>query len=152
LEHRFEHRRQSRKGGEQVSEDEREILRTARKSAMDVLSASSAEAERVADGAEVDAVALLLEQQRLAERVLREQEAAEAARAAGKADDLLEAHRTAAELLAAAEDEVAAKLRRTTTSGGVDVLMAGQRKAAAILLDAWMRVTEARPPDGERSD
>jgi hypothetical protein len=149
----FEHRRHFRKGSEQVSGDEREILRAARKRAMDVLSASSAEAERVADKAEADAVALLLEQQALAEGVLQEQEeAADRARAVGETDDPLEAHRTAAGLLALAQDEVAEKSRRTKTNAGVDVLMAGQREAAAILLDAWMRVTEGRPPDGERSD
>ena len=119
---------------------------------MDVLAASSAKAESVADEAEADAVALLLEQQGLAERVLREQdEAAERERAAGETDDSLEAHRTAAELLADAQEEMAAKMRRTKTNAGVDALMTGQREAAAILLDAWMKVTEGRPPDGERS-
>jgi hypothetical protein len=136
-----------------VSEEEREILRAAREKAMDVLSASSARAEQVADEAEADAVALLLEQQELAERRLQEQEeAVKRARAAGETDDVLEAHRTAAELLAAAQEEVAAKLQGKTANGGVDVLMAGQREAAAILLDAWMQITEGRPPAGERSD
>jgi hypothetical protein len=136
-----------------MSEQESEVLRAARKRAMEVLSASSAEAERVADEAEADAMALLLEQQGLAERVLREQEAAAGRkRAAAESDELLEAHRTAADLLAAAQEEVAAKLQGTAASGGVDVLMAGQREAAAILLDAWMRITEGRPPAGERSD
>ena len=66
--------------------------------------------------------------------------------------DPLEARRTAAELLAEAQEETAAKMRRIKTNAGVDALMAGQREAAAILLDAWMKVTEGRPPDGERSD
>ena len=119
---------------------------------MDVLTASSAEAERVADEAETEALALLLEQQKLAERVLHEQEAAsESAHAAGETGDPLEGHRTAADLLADAQLEVAAKLQRTTTNAGVDVLMAGQREAAAILLDAWMKITKGRPPNGERS-
>lgn len=135
-----------------MSEEEREILRAARQKAMDVLSASGAKAEQVADEAEADAVALLLEQQEVAERRLQEQEeAVKRGRAAGETDDMLEAHRTAAELLAAAQEEVAAKLQGTAANGGVDVLMAGQREAAAILLDAWMRVTEGRPPAGERS-
>lgn len=60
------------KGERTVSEEEREILRAARKKAMDVLSASSTKAEQVADEAEADAVALLLEQQELAERLLQE--------------------------------------------------------------------------------
>ena len=135
-----------------MSEQESEVLRAARKRAMEVLSASSAEAERVADEAEADAMALLLEQQGQAERVLREQEAAAGRSAAAESDDLLEAHRRAADLLAATQEEVAAKLQGTAASGGVDVLMAGQREAAAILLDAWMQVTEGRPPAGERSD
>lgn len=136
-----------------MGEEEREILRAARKKAMDVLSASSAKAEQVADEAEADAVALLLEQQELAERRLQEQEeAVKRGRAAGETDDMLEAHRATAELLGVAQKEVAEKLRLTKTNAGVDALMAGQREAAAILLDAWMRVTEGRPPAGERSD
>ena len=136
-----------------MSEEERAILHAARKKAMDVLSASSAKAERVADEAEAEAVALLLEQQELAERLLREQEeAGSSGRAPGETDDLLEAHRATAELLGKAQEEVAEKLRLTKTDAGVDALMAGQREAAAILLDAWMRVTEGRPPAGERSE
>jgi hypothetical protein len=136
-----------------VSEEEREILRVAREKAMDVLSASSAKAEEVADEAEADAVALLLEQQGLAERLLQEQEeAVKLGSAAGETDDLLEAHRATAELLGAKQGDVAERLRRTKTNAGVDALMAGQREAAAILLDAWMRVAEGRPPAGERSD
>lgn len=56
-----------------------------------------------------------------------------------------ESHRTAAELLAATEVDVAAQLEATATDAAVDVLMAGHREAAAVLLDAWMRVTEGRP-------
>jgi len=60
-----------------------------------MLSASSAKAERVADEAEADAVALLLGQQELAERRLREQEdVVKRGRAAGETDDLLEAYRS----------------------------------------------------------
>lgn len=136
-----------------MSQDEREILRMARKSAMDVLAASSAKAEQVADEAEADAVELLLGQQELAGRLLREQEeAVKSGRAAGETDDLLEAHRATAELLGLAQEAVAEKLQMTKTNAGVDALMAGQREAAAILLDAWMRVTEGRSPAGERSD
>lgn len=136
-----------------MSEEEREILRAARKKAMDVLSASSTKAEQVADEAEADAVALLLEQQELAERLLQEQEeTVERGRAAGETDDLLEAHRATAELLGVAQEAVAEKLRLTKTNSGVDALMAGQREAAAILLEAWMRVTEGRPPAGARSE
>ena len=139
-------------GSIQVSEGEREVLLAAQKKAMDVLSASSAEAKRVVSEAEVEAVALILEQQGRAESLLhREQEAAsERARSRGGASALLESHRTAAELLAATDQEVAVKLRGTKTNAAVDVLMAGQREAAAILLEAWMRVTEGRPPAGSR--
>jgi hypothetical protein len=136
-----------------VSEEEREILRVAREKAMDVLSASSVKAEQVADEAEADAVALLLEQHELAERLLQEQEeAVKLGSASAATEELLKAHRVAAELLGVAQEAVAEKLRLTKTNAGVDALMAGQREAAAILLDAWMRVTEARPPAGERSD
>jgi hypothetical protein len=119
---------------------------------MDVLSASSAEAERVSSEAEAEAVALVLEQQKLAESVLNQahEDAAELMDASGGADTLLESHRTAAELLADTDREVAAKLDETTTNAAVDALMRGQREAAAILLESWMRVTEGRPPAGER--
>lgn len=136
-----------------MSEDERAILGAARKKAMDVLSASTAKAEQLADEAETDAVALVLEQQRLAERLLwKQEETVPCGCSRGEMDDLLEAHRATAELLGVAQEEVAEKLRLAKTNSGVDALMAGQREAAAILLEAWMRVTEGRPPAGERSE
>lgn len=136
-----------------MSEDEREILRMAREKAIEVLTTSSAKAEKVADEAEADAVALLLRQQELAGRVLAEQEdAATRGAAPGEGDALIEAHRTAAELLAIAEEELANSLHGAKANAAVDVLMAGQREAAAILLDAWMRVTEGRPSGGNRAD
>ena len=135
-----------------MSGEEREILLAARKKAIDLLSATGAEAKRVASEAEAEAVALMLEQQQLAEELLHHERegSSEPARPAGEADTLLDAHRTAADLLAATQQEMAAKLSETTTNAAVDVLMRGQREAAAILLEAWMQVTEGRPPAGER--
>jgi hypothetical protein len=136
-----------------VSGNEREILLLAQKRAMDVLSASSAEARRVASEAEADAVALVLEQQERAESLMQQgqEDAIEYARSEEGANALLESHRTAAEVLAATDREVAAKLSEAKTNAAVDVLMAGHREASGILLDAWMQITEGRPPAGERS-
>ncbi len=120
---------------------------------MDVLAASSAKASQVASEAEADAVALVLEQQKRAESLIVKgrEGGIERADSVEEAHALLESHRDAAEALAATEHEVAAKLSETKTNAAVDVLMAGQREAAAILLDAWMQVTEGRPPAGGRS-
>jgi hypothetical protein len=137
-----------------MSRDERETLLAAQRKAAHVLSVARAEAKRVSSAAEVEAVALVLDQQRLAESLLLRQQADATGRAdsSGVPGDLLESHRTAAELLVATQDEAASKLSNKTANGAVDVLMAGQREAAAILLDAWMQVTEGRPPAGNRSD
>lgn len=139
-------------GRTQMSGGEREVLLAAQKRVIALLSTSRAEAERVASEAEAEAVALVLEQQKLAEGLLHQEQedASGRARSGGEAGALLDSHRTAAELLAATEQEVAAKLSETTTNAAVDVLMRGQREAAAILLEAWMQVTEGRPPAGER--
>jgi hypothetical protein len=136
-----------------VSDEERETLLAARQRAIDVLSASSSEARRVASEAEAEAVVLMLEQQKRAESLLKQgqEDAAEHALSEDEKGALLESHRAAAEVLAATEQEVAATLGETKTNGAVDVLMAGQREAAAILLDAWMQVTEGRPPAGLRA-
>jgi len=40
-------------------------------------------------------------------------------------------------------------LNETAASAAVDVLMRGQREASAILLEAWMHVTEGRPSSGQ---
>ncbi|MDR3686122.1 MAG: hypothetical protein P4L93_04080 [Coriobacteriia bacterium] len=136
-----------------MSDEEREILFAARQRAIDVLSASNTEARRVASDAEAKAVALLLEQQKRAESLIKQgqEDATEHVLSEDEKGALLESHRAAAEVLAATEQEVAATLGETKTNGAVDVLMAGQREAAAILLDAWMQVTEGRPPAGRRS-
>ena len=63
---------------------------------------------------------------------------------------LLESNRTAAESLAATARDSAAALNQTAASAAVDVLMAGQREASAILIEAWMRVTEGRPSSPEK--
>ncbi len=139
--------------GAQVSGEEREILLAAQEKAIRILSEASSKAARVASEAEREAVALVLAQQESAERLLHQarQAADEGARPAEEATALLESHRTAAELLSATEQDVAAKLDATSANAAVDCLMAGHRKAAAVLLDAWMRVTEGRPADGERA-
>ncbi|MDZ4178682.1 MAG: hypothetical protein U1E29_05565, partial [Coriobacteriia bacterium] len=64
---------------------------------------------------------------------------------------LLEAHRVAAEVLLTAEWEAAARLGEVEQDECVRILLAGHREAAAILLDAWMRVTEERPADEKKS-
>jgi hypothetical protein len=53
--------------------------------------------------------------------------------------------------LVAAHKQAAAKVGAVEKDAAVDILMCGHREAAAILLEAWMRVTEGRPPGGERS-
>lgn len=133
--------------------EEREILLVAQEKAMRLLSEASAKAERVASEAEREAVALVLAQQENATHILHQarQAANESARSADEAAGLLESHRTAAELLSATEQDVAATLDETSANAAVDVLMAGHREAAAVLLEAWMRVTEGRPADGKRS-
>jgi len=136
-----------------VSGEERETLLAARKRAVDVLSASGAEAKRVASDAEAEAVPLVLEQQNLAESLLSQEpkDSSEITGSKVDASDLLESHRKAAELLAATEQEVAARLVDAKTNAAGDVLMAGHREASAILLEAWMQVAEGRPPAGQRS-
>ena len=57
-----------------MSDEEREILLAARQRAFDVLSASSAEAKRIQNGADGEAVALLLEEQTQAENLLARQQ------------------------------------------------------------------------------
>lgn len=132
-----------------MGDEEREVLLAAAKEALSVLSAANAKAARIAREAEDDAVAHLLEQQASAAALLQQAQdpASEGAGSTEDASTLLEMHRSAAELLAATEKEVAATLSATKTNAAVDVLMAGHREAAAILLGAWMRVTEGRPPD-----
>ena len=136
-----------------MSDEQRERLLAAQKRAMDVLTASSIEAERVASEAEAAAVGLLLEQQQRAEGLIKQgqDDATEQPQSEEQTSALLESHRTAAEVLASTEQELAATLHEADTNAAVDVLMAGQREAAAILLDAWMQVTEARPHTGRRS-
>jgi hypothetical protein len=130
-----------------VSDEEREILLDARRRATDVLSASSAEAIRIQNEADAEAVAHLLEQHKQAEKLLHRQHNAMTKRALSdeEASALLESNRNAADLLAATERESATTQNESEASAAVDVLMTGQREASAILLEAWMRVTENRP-------
>ena len=130
-----------------MSGEEREILLSSQEEAIRLLSEAGAKAAEVASDAEHEAVALVLAHQKNAERLLHDarQAAKESPRSADEAAALRESHRTAAELLAATEVDVAAQLDATATDAAVDVLMAGHREAAAVLLDAWMRVTEGRP-------
>lgn len=132
-----------------MGNEEREALLAAEEQALHVLSVANAEASRMANEAENDAVALLLDQQARAADLLHQAREV-AAQDAGSAEDesvTLEAHRAAAELLGAAERDVAASLLATRADAAVDVLMAGHREAAAILLAAWMSVTEGRHSD-----
>jgi len=66
-----------------------------------------------------------------------------------EAHALLESNRIAADSLAAAARESPAKLNQTAESAAVEVLMVGQRQAAAILLEARMRVTGGRASAAE---
>jgi hypothetical protein len=135
-----------------VGDEERELLLAARQKAIEVLSTSGAEAKRIQNGADAEAVALLLEQQMQAENLLGRQADSVVERSLSdeEARGLLESNRAAAELLAATAQDSAATLHEAAASAAVDVLMAGQREASAILLDAWMRVTEGRPFSGEK--
>jgi hypothetical protein len=135
-----------------VSDDEQEILLAARERAIDVLSVSGAEAKRIQNGADAEAVALLLEQQAQAENLLGRQAQSAAMRGLSDAESrtLLESNRAAAELLASAAQEAAVVARETASSAAVDVLMAGQREASTILLEAWTRVTESRPASTDK--
>ena len=78
-----------------VTGEERETLLAARKRAADVLSASGAEAKRVASDAEAEAVALVFEQQNLAESLLSQEpkDSSEITGSKVDASDLLESHR-----------------------------------------------------------
>jgi len=133
--------------------DERAILTGAQDRAIATLAAVRLEANRIVGDAETDALTLLFEQHKRAEDLLRQQREEAAVRefVEGEADELLERHRGAADLLASGEQEVAEGLRATSAGKAVDVLMKGQREAAAILLDAWMKVTEGRPSAETRS-
>ena len=130
--------------------EERAVLLAARQKAITVLTASRDEASRIMGNAEVEAVELLLGQQRHAESLINEQTHEDGTDSKVDAKMLLESHLKAAELLAQ-EAELAADLRETTLSSAVDVLMSGQREAAAILLDSWMRVTEGHSSAGDKS-
>jgi len=136
-----------------VSSEERAILIAAQKEAIRVLSEAGADAERLTSQVEAEAVALVLEQHENTTNLLHEAlgTSTEDGHGADQAGDLYESHRTATELLVASEQELAIKLRETEADEAVDVLMAGHRRAAAILLDAWMRVTEGLPDAKESS-
>ena len=131
--------------------DEREILLAAQSKAIDILSASRAEANRIIGDAQAEAVTLLHDQQERAESLLAQQreEMAKRELTEGEASALLEQHRIAGEQLASGAEEVATRLNLTRATEAVNTLMTGQREAAAILLEAWMRVTEGRPAAGE---
>lgn len=135
-----------------MSDEEREILLATRQRASDVLSASSSEAKRIQNGADAEAVALLLEQQKQAENLLDRQRGDMAKRGLSdeEASALIESNRTAAELLAATASDSAARMDETAASAAVDVLMTGQREASAILLEGWMRVTQGRPSSEQK--
>jgi hypothetical protein len=134
-----------------VSAEQKQILIAAQERARRVLSEASARAKRLARDKDSEAVSLLLEQQRVAEGLLvtEREDLPEVAPAAKGVDDSIDAHRSAAEVLMAAEAEAATKTAAAATDASVQILMAGHREAAAILLDAWMQVTEGRSADGK---
>lgn len=134
-----------------MSDEESELLLASRQRAMDVLAASTAEAKRIQNGADAEAVALMLEQQSQAENLLRRQADSIAERSLSDEEEraLLDSNRAAAVLLAASARDAAVTLHEAAASAAVDALMAGQREASAILLDSWMRVTESRPSSAE---
>ncbi len=132
-----------------VGDDERELLLAAEQDALAVLSAANKEAARITREAEDDAVALLREQQESATNLLqRARDTATHEEGSSEHEsEILEAHRAAAQMLGDAEKDVAKTLSKSKTNDAVDVLMAGHREASAILLAAWMQVTEGRPDD-----
>lgn len=133
-----------------MSVEEKQLLIAAQEKARRVLSESNARVKRLASDTDAEAVSLLLEQQRVAEALLLT-DIDNPAGAASAKEDLaasLNAHRTAAEVLAAAEQQATARTNEIAADAAVEILMAGHREAAAILLDAWMRVTEGRPAGG----
>lgn len=143
-----------------------ELLQESRARAKRVLADSAREARAVLDDAHREAVALLLEeQQRAADLLLGELGDAtrsrdKAVRTAGRlpedqreqavedhnsqAADVLSRQEIAAQSLLRAQQEVAARLNHAVGTASADILMTGQKEAAAILLEARLRVVELR--------
>lgn len=143
-----------------------QFLHDSRRRAQEVLAKSAQDAQGLLDDAHRDAVQLLIEQQLkaaellVAERVEAEDDrrtAVEAADSLSEANgreamaahdrgaaDLLERERIAAQMLLDAQRRAATILEAAVQTASVDLLMAGQKEAAAILLEARMRVEDQR--------
>lgn len=137
-------------GSHYMTDDEQTILLTAQDAAIAILGQARSRASQITSDAEAGALAIALEQQAAATKLLEEQREKIAGSDKTKADRaaVLAEYRKVAELLASSENEEAMKLRQAHAKEAVDVLMAGQREAAAVLLEAWMSVTEGRPSPG----
>lgn len=149
-----------------ASSAESEILYASREQAKAVLASSAAEARRILDDAHREAVELLLNQQKAAAVLLvGEEQAATTSRAEAVAKvvdatqedgeaalarhdaigaDLRARQGEAARLLMESQRAAAETLSDAVERASSDVLIKGQRDAAAILLDARMRVEELR--------
>lgn len=151
---------------------ESEILADAETRAYQILSTTRLEAQRHVDCARDDAAALLLEEQRKAERLLESQRStasdskhsaegiaealpqkqADALREheRSEAKTLLESQKRAADVLLAAQKKAAAKFQGAVASQAADTVMRGQREAVAILLEARMLVEGSRGSDADK--
>ncbi|HET6352146.1 MAG TPA: hypothetical protein VFG89_08465 [Coriobacteriia bacterium] len=143
---------------------ETRALTAAQREAETVLARARDDAERILLEAHEQAVALLLRQQDQAARLLLKQEddarvddlqvkdqaadlpaAERGARLANHredADALLERQRLAAEILVSAQTQAATELRESLQHVAADVLLRSHKEAAAILLEARIRVIE----------
>lgn len=145
---------------------DREILLSAEAKARQVLTASASNAANLLVRSDADAAADLIREQELAAQLLL-QESAEATEAAQDVDEstrglsdakaneyrertrleaqaLRIAHERTASELAKVERALAARVGEAMAAAAVDILMDGHRAAAAILLEARMRVTDKR--------
>ncbi len=143
-----------------------ELLQDSRERAKRLLADSARDAQAVLDDAHREAVALLLEEQQRAADILLG-EVCDAARSSdkgvraagrlpeagrersvtdhdGEVADVLARQEAAAQRLLGAQHKVAARLNHAVESASADILMTGQKEAAAILLEARLRVQDRR--------
>lgn len=142
------------------------LLHTSRERAKRVLADSARQAQAMLDETHRQAVALLMEeQQRAAELLLGELGDAEDSReevelaieslpedqreqATQELDDeaaeILSRQEAAAQMLAAAQHRAASTVSHAVESATADILLMGQKEAAAILLEARLRVKDRR--------
>lgn len=113
----------------------RQLLMESRRRALEVLSVSEQRAQDLLQEEERGAVAQLLKQRATASDLLAIQ--------ADNDHELVESNRLAAEVLAD-EQLLSASVRREHAEyRATDILLSGQREAAAILLEAHMKVAGA---------